>query len=125
MKIAVTYENGIVFPHFGKCEQFLTVVVEDGKIVGKSILSANGQGHGALAVLLRDADVDVLICGGMGEGALRALNEAGIRAIRGAKGNAEAAVEAYVKGELHDDVNSACHHHDAHHSCGDHDHCHE
>ena len=33
MKIAVTYENGQIFQHFGHTEQFKIYTVEDGKIV--------------------------------------------------------------------------------------------
>lgn len=125
MKLAVTYENGMVFQHFGKCEQFLCVDVEEGRIIRKAMLSSNGQGHGALAGLLKQADVEVLICGGLGAGARNALTEKGITVIRGAKGNAEMAVEAYLKGVLHDDPNGSCHHHEGHHSCEDHAHCHD
>jgi len=124
MKIAVTYENGVIFQHFGKCENFLMVEVEEQNIVGKTILNANGQGHGALAGLLREAHADVLICGGLGQGARDALQQAGIVVIGGAKGNAEAAVDAYLKQELHDDPQGVCNHHEGHHDCSDHEHCH-
>lgn len=123
MKLAVTYENGTVFQHFGKSEQFLCIDAEDGRMIGKTLLSSNGQGHGALAGLLKQAGVDVLICGGLGAGARSALHENGIVVISGAKGNAEAAAEAYLKGTLHDDPNGSCHHHEGEHSCGDHSHC--
>lgn len=124
MKLAVTYENGLVFQHFGKSEQFLCVDVEEGRIINKSMLSCDGQGHGALAGLLKQAGVEVLICGGLGAGAHNALVDKGITVIRGAKGNAEMAVEAYLKGTLHDDPNGSCHHLEGHYSCEDHAHCH-
>ena len=49
MKIAVTYENGEIFQHFGHTSQFKVYVVEDGKILSSEIIDTNGQGHGALA----------------------------------------------------------------------------
>ena len=118
MKIAVTYENGQVFQHFGKTENFKVYDVEDKKIVSSQVISANGSGHGALAGLLADQSVEVLICGGLGEGAKQALSNAGIEVISGASGDTDAAVEAYLEGQLvSDDVN--CDHHEEEHSCGD------
>ncbi len=70
MKIAVTYEDGSVFQHFGHTEQFKVYEVTDGKIVDAQIVSTEGSGHGgALAGMLSEQKVDVLICGGIGGGA--------------------------------------------------------
>ena len=81
MKIAVTYDNGNIFQHFGKTEFFKVYEVEDGKVVSSEVIGSNGVGHGALAGLLADRAVDVLICGGIGAGAQNALAEAGIKAV--------------------------------------------
>ena len=66
MKIAVTYNNGNIFQHFGRTEQFKVYEVEDNKVVSSEVIGSNGVGHGALAGLLSDRSVDVLICGGIG-----------------------------------------------------------
>lgn len=118
MKIAVTYEDGNVFQHFGRTENFKVYEVEDGKVVSSEVVSSNGVGHEALAWLLKDSGIDKLICGGMGQGAQDALAEAGIEVCAGAEGDADAAVEAFLKGEL---VNTGvnCDHHDHEHG---HDH---
>ena len=79
MKIAVTYENGQVFQHFGHCEQFKLYEVLNGKVFSSQVVSAVGSGHGALAGFLRQYGVDVLICGGIGGGARTALADAGIQ----------------------------------------------
>ena len=63
MKIAVTYDDGNVFQHFGRTEFFKVYEVEDNKVVSSEVVSSNGTGHGALAGLLSGIDVDVLICG--------------------------------------------------------------
>jgi FKBP-type peptidyl-prolyl cis-trans isomerase 2/predicted Fe-Mo cluster-binding NifX family protein len=123
MKIAVTYENGQVFQHFGHTEQFKVYEVEDGKVVSSQVVGSDGSGHEALAVLLADKAVDVLICGGIGGGAQAALQEQGIELCAGASGDADAAVEAYLRGEL---VNTGanCDHHEHHgedHDCGQHE----
>ena len=117
MKIAVTYENGQVFQHFGHTEEFKVYDVEDGKIVSSRVIGSDGHGHEELASLLAGRSIDVLICGGIGPGAQAALAESGIELCSGASGDADAAVEAYLNGEL---VSSGanCSHHDH-----DHDHC--
>ena len=84
MKIAVTYENGQVFQHFGHTEQFKLYEVEDGRVVSSQVVDTNGSGHGALAGFLREYGVDALICGGIGGGARNALAQAGIQLYPGA-----------------------------------------
>ena len=124
MKIAVTYENGQIFQHFGHTEQFQIFTAEDGKIVSSEIVDTNGSGHGALAGLLSSLGVDVLICSGIGGGAQMALAQAGIKLYGGVSGFCDAAVEALLGGTLGFDPNVKCDHHDHHgegHNCGDHD----
>ena len=87
-KIAVTYENGQVFQHFGHTEKFKVYSVADGAVKSAAILSAGGSGHGALAGLLADSGVDTLICGGIGGGARAALAQAGIQLYGGVSGDA-------------------------------------
>ena len=121
MKIAVTYDNGNVFQHFGKTEYFKLYEVEDNKVVSSEVMSSNGTGHGALAGLLAERSVEVLICGGLGGGAQAALAEAGIEVCSGAKGDTDQAVEAYLKGELVSTGVNCDHHHEEGHSCGNHE----
>ena len=122
MKIAVTYDNGNIFQHFGKTETFKVYEVEDNKVVSSEVIGSNGEGHGALAGLLAGQNVDVLICGGIGGGAQTALAEAGVELCSGAQGDADQAVEAYLKDELVS-RGATCdhHHHEEGHSCGDHE----
>ena len=91
MRIAVTYENGEIFQHFGHTEQFKFYDVEDGQIVKEQVAGTNGQGHGALGGFLRNAGVDALICGGIGGGAKMALANAGITLYGGVTGSADEA----------------------------------
>ncbi len=117
MKIAVTYENGNVFQHFGHTENFKLYDVEDNQVKESHVFSTNGTGHGALAILLGEQQVDVLICGGIGGGAQQALRDAGIKLYGGVFGSADAAVDAFLKGELSYNPNVMCNHHGAGHSC--------
>ena len=88
MKIAATYDNGNIFQHFGKTEFFKVYEVEDNKVVSSEVISSNGTGHGALAGLLAEQGIKILICGGIGGGAQAALADAGITLCSGASGDA-------------------------------------
>ena len=122
MKIAVTYQNGQIFGHFGHTEQFKIYTAEDRKIINSEVIDTNGSGHGELAGLLASLGVDALICGGIGGGAQMALAEAGIKLYGGVTGSCDAAVEALLSGTLGFTPNVTCDHHDHHgegHTCGD------
>lgn len=124
MRIAVTYENGEIFQHFGHTEKFKVYDAQDGRITASEVVDTNGSGHGALAGVLSALNVDTLICGGIGGGAQSALAAAGIRLYGGVSGNADKAVEALLAGKLEFDPNVKCDHHGEHHhgdhDCGDH-----
>ncbi len=121
MKIAVTYENGNVFGHFGHTEAFKLYDVRDGAVVSAQVVPTNGSGHGALAGFLQAQGVDCLICGGIGGGAQMALAEAGIRLYAGCSGDADACVSQLLRGTLAYADSATCdHHHGEDHACGDH-----
>lgn len=123
MRIAVTYEDGQIFQHFGHTEQFKIYDVEEGKIVSSQVVDTNGSGHGALAGVLGALNADALICGGIGGGAQAALAAAGIRLYGGVSGSADQAAEALAAGRLDYDPEVQCSHHGEHHHdgpCGSH-----
>ena len=125
MKIAVTHENGQIFQHFGHTEQFKVYTVENGKVTDTTVVDTNGQGHGALAGLLKTIGADAIICGGIGGGAQMALAEAGIKLFGGVSGSCDEAVKALLGGKLGYDPNVKCDHHDHEHggeghTCGNH-----
>ena len=104
MKIAVTYENGNVFQHFGRTEQFKVYDIVDGKVAG----------------------VQVLSCGGIGAGAQAALAQSGIQLYGGVSGNADEAVDAFLAGNLAYQSVIQCEHHGHHgegHQCGEEHYC--
>ena len=133
MKIAVTYENGQIFQHFGHTAQFKVYTIEEGKIVSAEVIDTNGSGHGALAGLLESIGANTLICGGIGIGAQLALDDAGVELYAGCSGEADVAVAKLLAGVLPQNAQANCdHHHDHEHghdcSCGhhhDHEHHHE
>ena len=123
MRIAVTYENGEIFQHFGHTAQFKLYDVEGDAIVRARLLDSNGSGHGLLAALLKEAGVDALICGGIGMGAQAALARAGIRLYAGVQGSADNAAEALAKERLVYDPDACCDHRDHPGGACAHDHC--
>lgn len=125
MKIAVTYENGQIFQHFGHTSQFKIYEIQDNKIASSQVIDTAGSGHGALAGFLMQHGIDTLICGGIGGGAQNALAQAGIKLYGGVAGNADAAVQALLDNNLQFNPNVHCSHHDhqhgeAGHTCGSH-----
>ena len=88
-------------------------------------MGSNGSGHGALAGLLSESGIEVLICGGIGGGAQMALAEAGIKLYGGVSGNADEAVLALINDTLKYNPDVRCDHHDHEHgedghTCGSH-----
>ncbi len=125
MRIAVTYDSGSVFQHFGHTEQFKLYDVENGVITAEKIVDTMGSGHGALAEFLFVNGVSVLICGGIGGGAKNALAAVGIRLYGGVSGSADEAVKALLEDRLTFDPDIKCSHHSDHegeHHCGEHKH---
>ncbi len=124
MRIAVTYENGQIFQHFGHTAEFKVYEVENGTVTNSVVINTNGSGHGALAGVLKVLGAEVLICGGIGGGAQMALKQAGIQLYGGVSGDADEAVEAYLAGQLDYNPDVRCSHHEHEHgeghSCGDH-----
>lgn len=123
MRIAVTYEAGKIFQHFGHTGQFKVYDVEAGEIKASEVVDTDGQGHGALAGVLKALGVDALICGGIGGGARAALEASGIQLYGGVTGEADEAVAALLRGGLAYDPDVRCSHHqqgEDHHNCGHH-----
>ena len=123
MKIAITCENDTVFQHFGHTPGFAVFETMPGKIISESRISSGDSGHGALATLLKEENIDLLICGGIGGGAINALANAGIEVVGGASGNVREVAEAFVNGTLQVRSDFHCNHHHDHgegHDCGSH-----
>ena len=115
MRIAVTYENGMIFQHFGHTQQFKVYDVQDGKILSAQVVDTGSSGHGALAAFLSQVKADVLICGGIGGGAQMALRDAGIKLYGGVSGDADDAVQDFLTGTLAYNPCVRCNHHDHDH----------
>lgn len=118
MRIAVTYDNGEIFQHFGHTETFKIYEIENGKIISSEVIDTDGQGHGALVEYLKQKGVETLICGCIGVGAKNMLESMCIKVYPGSSGDADAQVEAFLNNSLNYDPDTKCHHHNSEeHNC--------
>ncbi len=122
MRIAIPYDNGQVFQHFGHTRRFKIYDVEGKTVQATSVVNTNGTGHGALADLLKKGEIAILICGGIGPGAQKGLSQAGIRWYGGVTGDADQAVEDFLYDKLNYNPAATCNHHGegrekGHHHC--------
>lgn len=119
MKIAVPYKDGEVFQHFGHSEVFRIYTIEDGAVVATATINTEGVGHEELARLLSAQGVEVVIAGGIGDGAEQALTAEGIGLCSGVSGPADQIVAAYIASTLEYGSGANCdHHHDHDHGDG-------
>ena len=117
MRIAIPYYMDKIFQHFGHAPQFKIYEVENHQVLMEMVVEVEEKGHGAVAELLRSMDVRVVICGNIGQGAMKALNDAGILFYAGVVGDADEAITALIQGGLKYDPNIQCTEHESH-GCG-------
>ena len=102
MKVAVAYENGEIYGHFGHCPQF--ALYEYGEYVSdcvKTLIDTSAlSGHQAMADKMRELDVDAVLCGNMGGEGKALLLSYGIVPIVGYTGDADTAADLLVTGRL-------------------------
>ena len=109
MKYAVPVSDSMVAMHFGHCEQFALIDVDEAKneIVRKEIIPSPGHQPGLLPVWLAEQGVSVIIANGMGSRAQELFRQNRIKVIINVlEGNPEKAVLDYIGGRLEvgDDV---------------------
>ena len=116
MKLAVTYLNGDVFQHFGKTTSFKIYEIENNKIMKSYVIDNKGITHCALIDYLKELNVDTLICGSLGYGAISKLNNLNIKLYAGVSGNVDKAVNDLLDNKLEYDNEHVCEE-DHLHSC--------
>ncbi|PJI07751.1 MULTISPECIES: NifB/NifX family molybdenum-iron cluster-binding protein [Clostridium] len=112
MKIAIPNNGTELNHHFGKSKSFIIGTIENSKVEKMEEVSTDqlAHQHEGLADLLVKHNVDVVITGGIGMGALEALKSKGFKVIRGAQGECKDVMESYINGKL-EDKNVMCNHH--------------
>lgn len=125
MKIAIPTKNNQVDDHFGHCEYFTVLTVENNQVKNlENIPSLQGCGCKSNIVNdLKAMGVELMLAGNMGQGAYNKLVSADIKVIRGCKGEVNTTIDAYLNGNLQDSlIMCAPHDHDSEHghSCQHH-----
>ena len=110
MKVAVSYEKENIFFHVGDTKEFKVYEIEDGRIVKTEILQSTGKGREMVVNFLTQYECDVLICNEICAGAKGAVQEVGVEVYGAITGNADAAVEALLRGDLKDGDTVICNH---------------
>lgn len=110
MKIAVSYDNGNVFKHVGDAKVFKVYDINEGKVIRSEVLNSTGSGRGMVVDFVTKHSCDVLICNEICSGAKGAVEETGTKVYGAVTGDADTAVEAYLRGELKDGDTVICHH---------------
>ncbi|MDO5520952.1 MAG: NifB/NifX family molybdenum-iron cluster-binding protein [bacterium] len=110
MRIAVSYDNKSIFKHVGDTKEFKVYDVENGNVVSSEVLQSVGAGRGMVVDFLTKHSCDVLICNEICGGAKGAVEETGAKVYGAVTGNADAAVEALLRGELKDGDTVVCNH---------------
>jgi len=103
MKYAVPVSGGVVSAHFGHCEQFALIDVDEAKkkVLKKELVNSPGHQPGLLPQWLAEEGVSMVIAGGMGSRAQNLFQQNRIGVIIGAmEKDPEKAVISYLNGAL-------------------------
>jgi predicted Fe-Mo cluster-binding NifX family protein len=84
MKFAIPLAEGKLTAHFGHCQEFALVDVEDNKIKNTKKMVPPPHEPGVLPRWLREQGTNVIIAGGMGARALELFAQSGIKVLTGA-----------------------------------------
>ena len=116
MKIAVPYEDGKVFQHFGRAREIKLYTVENGAVTAAHLVTNEAEGHGAVTRLLKELGVNIVICGNIGGCAQKAVRESGMELYAGVIARADDAVNAFLSNNLAYDPEVGCHEFDDDHN---------
>ncbi len=119
MKIAIAREGNQVSQHFGHCEGFEVINIEDNKLESRDFVKNPGHKPGFLPKYLAERDVDIIISGGMGATAQDIFAKNNINVIVGAKGELEKVINDFINGNL-ESTNSVCREHMNEGNCDSH-----
>lgn len=113
MKIAVPITENVVDDHFGHCEEYMVFTIDENSKVITSELLPSPQGCGCksnIATILKEKEVNVMLAGNMGRGALNVLSKHGIQVYRGCSGDVYQLISTFIKGNIRDSGESCDQH---------------
>jgi predicted Fe-Mo cluster-binding NifX family protein len=114
MKLAIATENGNVSAHFGHCEKFTIVEIENGTVKSKEEVGSAHNDCGSLPQLLGEKGVQCIIAGGMGARPQQLFASKGIKVIVGVGGSIDEVIKMYIGGRLYAGANPCGHDHGDH-----------
>ena len=123
-KIALPSRDGKIDGHFGHCEFYTIVTIDENNQIVKTENMPSPQGCGCksnIASKFQEDGVTVMLAGNMGAGALNKLSAHGIEVFRGCTGPIMDVLNAYLEGKIQDSGIGCQHHHgNGDHECGHH-----
>lgn len=120
MKIALPTRGEKIDDHFGHCEMYTVLTIDENRQIVKTETIPSPQGCGCksnIASVLQNHGVTVMLAGNMGGGALNVLTNHGIAVVRGCSGVVEEVAQAWIEGKLSDSGVGCSHHHEDGHDC--------
>lgn len=117
MKISLPTRQNVIDDHFGHCEYFTVLTIDDNKQIINEEIITSPEGCGCksnIAQTLSEMGVEIMLAGNMGDGAVMALNNSGIEVLRGCSGDIKTVAHKWLDGSLSDSGDS-CHEHE--HGC--------
>jgi len=101
MKFAIPTVNNQLTAHFGHCEKFAIVLVEDNKVIHEEFISPPVHQPGVYPRFLAEQGVDMIIAGGMGQRALDLFAQNNIEVHMGVNmGSPKELIEDYLNNRL-------------------------
>ena len=113
MKIALPSHNHNVDDHFGHCEYFTVLTIDNKQITAEeNVQSPQACGCKSNIVgTLSEMGVTFMLAGNIGGGAINMLNSHGIQVVRGCSGDVSAVAEQWLAGNVMDS-GIVCHQHE-------------
>ncbi|WP_047448812.1 NifB/NifX family molybdenum-iron cluster-binding protein [Alistipes sp. ZOR0009] len=120
MKIALPTRGEKIDDHFGHCEKYTVITVDENRQIVKTEIIPSPQGCGCksnIASELQAQGVTIMLAGNMGGGALNVLTNHGIAVVRGCSGLVLEVAQAWLEGQLADSGVGCSHHQEDGHNC--------
>ena len=104
VRIAVTTDGKNVSSYFGKTIKFTVFEILKGRTKGKLVIDVSASGdHDALTYILKNEDVEVLLCGEITEKMKVELECQGVEVIAGLRGNISSVLRVYMRERIKGD----------------------
>ena len=94
---AISTDRGFVSPHFGRCQTYTLVDIENGTVKTRKTINNPGHSPGVIPQFLFNQGVKRIICGGIGARARGYFQELGIEMITGIDGSVEDVIEQLTR----------------------------